>query len=376
MAERASGGIFVWALESFLLAMFAISTVLATQAVGGNKLMAGDYWVLFAVLASCVLNLALQTCVAVTSKANFISRDQGYLHKSVAQAHCCSVTVLLALYIIIMISSLSDLNWANAYYTAAPGLIWLTGSITLAFLSVLWVTSIAGSWAATASGDSNSLFCTLPTTSVICILYPVVHEIGNSGLMACTDSFVSMVAVAYANLAILTSFTLSILDHIEFDPVSIFPKFMRTVSGRSPFFRIYSLINGIAAFVPLMIYTTVATKVDWIAISVILSVHLSLTVSIVLHVSRFFIPTPSSSDKVEDLALDNTNSEIIDAEINESPQKPPKLTYNQNLQSSNELTNRRMAILKLDEAGRQSLYSSKNKELHSPGRQWLSNPNL
>lgn len=358
MAERALGGIFIWALESFLLAMCAISTVLATQAVGGNKLMAGDYWVLFAVLASCVLNLALQTFVAVTSKVNFISQDQGYLHKSVAQAHCCSVTVLLALYIIIMISSLSDLNWANAYYTAAPGLIWLTGSITLAFLSVLWMTSMAGSWAATASGDYNSLFCTLPTTSMICILFPIVHEIGNSGLMVCTDTFVSTVAVVYANLAIITSFTFTLLDHVEFDPVNIMPKFMRTVGDRLPFFRIYSLVHGVGALVALLIYSTVARNVNWITISVISSVHLIITTTTVLGAGRFFIPPQSTNGGSEVSVPEIKDTEIIPAGTNDPTQKTMQNMYKESLKVSDGLTNRRMAMLRLDEAGRQSLYSS------------------
>lgn len=200
MAVRAIGGLFVWALESVMLALSGISIILITQTFGGNKLLAGDLWVMLVVLISCIVNVAMQTIVAILAKKSTITLiffdtnehmdhtehdtntqqlDTGYLHKSVAQAYCCVVSLMLGIYIIVMMESLADLNWANAYYTAAPGLVWVNGSITLAFLTVLWITSIAGAWTATAVGDDNSLFCTLPTTSMACIVYPIIHQVGN-----------------------------------------------------------------------------------------------------------------------------------------------------------------------------------------------------
>jgi hypothetical protein len=192
---RATGGIFVWSIESALLALFGIGTVLITQTFGGILTLTADMWAMLVVMGSCITNLILHTGIVMSSKQTRIqpipgADDNGslpdyavsHLHKAVAQGHCCTVTLVLFLYVIIMLRSLTDLNWANAFYPAAPGLVWLAGSVTLSFITVIWITSIAGAWVATAMGDYNSLFCTLPTTSIACIMYPVIHEIGtNSG---------------------------------------------------------------------------------------------------------------------------------------------------------------------------------------------------
>jgi hypothetical protein len=356
MAVRAIGGLFVWALESVMLALLGISTILVTQTFGG-KLLAGDLWVMLVILISCIVNVAMQTIVAMSAKQGTIMLKSsgdidpnelettqlgiGYLHKSVAQAHCCLVSLMLFMYIVVMQESLLDLNWANAYYTAAPGLVWFTGSITLAFLTVLWITSIAGAWTATAVGDYNSLFCTLPTTCMACVIYPIVHEVGHSGLMVCTTTFVSTLALLYVNLAIASSFTLSILDHVEFDPANILPKFMRTVGDRMPFFRIYSLIHGISVSIALLVYAAFAKNINWVVVGVLLSMNVFMTVTTSIGAGRFLVPSLRHTDEQNDsLVVDN----VIGVDTPTAPE-----------QVGDTLSARHITMLRLDEGGRRRL---------------------
>jgi hypothetical protein len=335
---RATGGIFVWSIESALLALFGIGTVLITQTFGGILTLTADMWAMLVVMGSCITNLILHTGIVMSSKQTRIqpipgADDNGslpdyavsHLHKAVAQGHCCTVTLVLFLYVIIMLRSLTDLNWANAFYPAAPGLVWLAGSVTLSFITVIWITSIAGAWVATAMGDYNSLFCTLPTTSIACIMYPVIHEIGTNGLMVCTSPFVTTLAILYTNLALASSFTLTILDHVEFDPVKILPRFMRTVGGDMPSFRIYSLLHGLCISSALILYSLAAHGINWVVIVMLLSLNGIMTLVSSLGLGRFlstslgrdidvkpeYTPTiPTATDIGE--TIDNINKTNLD----------------------------------------------------------------
>ncbi|KAJ1465540.1 hypothetical protein T484DRAFT_1757335 [Baffinella frigidus] len=234
-------------------------------------------WAITTILCSCVLNVALNTLVAFSSKQSVIEApstpegtkpDSGTtgMHKSVAQGHCSVVAIILALHAIMMQQSLVDLNWASAFYPSSPGLVWIVGTATLAFLTVLFITAIAGAWAATAVGDSNPIFFILPTTSIICIMFPVINEIGNNGLMACSSPMVSTFAIIYANLALATSFTLSLLDNVEFDPVRLLPKMMRTVGDRAAYVRIYCLLHGVCISGTMVVYWMSARKVGTVTV--------------------------------------------------------------------------------------------------------------
>jgi len=309
---RSTGGIFVWSIESALLALFGIGTVLITQTFGGILTLTGDMWAMLVVMCSCIANLVLHTGIVMSSKQTRIQSIHGpernstlpdyavsHLHKAVAQGHCCTVSLVLFLYVIIMLRSLTDLNWANAFYPAAPGLVWLTGSVTLSFLTVIWITSITTAWVSTAMGDYNSLFCTLPTTSIACIMYPIIHEIGTNGLMVCTSPFVTTLAILYTNLALASSFTLAILDHVEFDPVKILPRFMRTVGDRMPAFRIYSLLHGLCISSALVLYSLAAYRINWTVVVVLLSLNGIMTLVSSLGLGRFFSTSLARDTDVE-----------------------------------------------------------------------------
>jgi hypothetical protein len=287
---RATAGVFIWAIESCLLALFGVGSISLVHVAGGTSPIAMDMWVISIVLCSCLLNIILNTVVAFSSKQTIITPitarenetsdfEVVYMHKAVAQGHCSVVAITCALYTIILQRSLMDLNWASAYFPATPGLVWITGTATFAFLTVLLVTSITGAWAATAMGDSNTLFWILPTTSIVCIMFPIINEIGSNGLMVCSSPMVSTFAIIYANLALATSFTLSLLDSVEFDPVRIFPKFMRTVGDRTASFRVYNMIHGLCTSATIVVYWMSTRNLGIVTMVVLLSVNGAITLS-------------------------------------------------------------------------------------------------
>lgn len=290
---RATAGVFIWAIESTLLALVGVGIISLINTITGSSPIAVDMWAVFVTLISCVFDLMLNTFIAFSSKQSIIQGPSAseagesdsrtmFLHKSVTQGHSCVVAIILVLYCIIMQQSLVDLNWASAFYPSSPGLVWIAGSVTLAFLTVLFTISITGAWAATALGDSNPIFFIVPTTAIICIMFPILNEIGNNGLMACSSPMVSTVAIIYANLALATSFTLSLLDNVEFDPVKLLPKFMRTVGDRAASIRIYSLIHGGCISVTMVLYWMSARKVSSLIIFALIIVNGVVTLTISL----------------------------------------------------------------------------------------------
>jgi len=281
---RATAGVFIWAIESTLLALIGVGSISLVHVLGGSSPISADMWAIFTILCSCLLNVTLNTLVAFSSKQSVIeepSTPEGQtpnsnttgMHKSVAQGHCSIVAIILALHVITMQQSLVDLNWASAYFPSSPGLVWVVGTATLAFLTVLFITAIAGAWAATAVGDSNPIFFILPTTSIICIMFPIINEIGNNGLMACSSPMVSTLAIIYANLALATSFTLTLLDNVEFDPVRLLPKLMRTVGDRAAYVRIYCLLHGVCISGTMVVYWMSARKVGTVTVFALIIVN-------------------------------------------------------------------------------------------------------
>jgi hypothetical protein len=285
---RAVGGVFVWAIEAVLLSLFAFGVMSIIHVVGVTSPIAMDMWAIFTIGCSCVLNVLMHTLVACSSKQTMIppvesDTAQGfqsvYLHKAIAQGHCIVATILTTLYALVLYRSMIDLNWASAYYPAAPGLAWITGTTSFSFLTVLWMVSIAGAFAATAVGDTNPLFWTNPTSSVICIMFPILNEIGSNGLMVCSSPMISTLAILYSNIALATSFTLSLLDNVEFDPVRILPKFMRSMGDKTPSFRVYSMLHGLCISATVVMYWIVEPNVGLATTVVLLSVNGAITLS-------------------------------------------------------------------------------------------------
>ena len=330
---RATAGVFIWAIESTMLGLFGVGSVSLVHVFGGSSPLSADMWAIFVVFSSCILNIIMNTVVAFSSKQTLIqdptspeNKESGsgvvFMHKSITQGHCSVVAIILALYIIILQQSLFDLNWASAYFPSSPGLVWIVGTVTLAFLTVLFVTSISGSWAATAVGASNPIFFILPTTSIICIMFPIINEIANNGLMSCSSPMISTFAIIYANLALATSFTFSILDNVEFDPVKLLPKFMRTVGDRTASIRIYNFLHGICISGTMIVYWISARKVGTVTIFalIILNGVVTLSTSMPLIASLLQMKTldmdrqgnrkvKDKSNNAESQSSSNSNSE-------------------------------------------------------------------
>jgi hypothetical protein len=262
--KRMTSGIFVWSIEQALLALIGFGIVTAWQSLATTVVATADFWVMLVMLISCVATLVVHTGIAFHATNEFISRtdddatadgDLSYLHKPVAQAHCCVVVLLTGTYICMFLNSLYDLTWAAAFYPTAPGLVFATGSANIAFCFILFVVSVASAWACTAVGDSNTLFMYHPLFLIICVVYPLMHEIGQNGLMICSSQLTSTLTFMYANLTIASSFALHFLDVYEFDPAQVFPKFMHSVAGRQrPIFRVYSLLHGLLIIIPFIAY--------------------------------------------------------------------------------------------------------------------------
>ena len=314
---RATASVFVWAIESVLLSLAGLGTVALMHFVGGTSAISLDVWGIVIIFVSSLLNLFLHTVVAFTSKQPILTttasddKPDTSLHKAIAQGHSCVVTLILLIHSITMIHSLSDLNWASAYYPSAPGLVWVTGNILLAFFTVLWFLSITGSWSATAIGESNSLFATIPTTAILCIVFPILNEVGYNGLVLCSDPMSTTLAILYANLSIATSFCISLLDAVEFDPARILPKFMRTIDGRLPKLRIYSVIHGTGVSVTLIMYWIVARKVSTATVMFILTLNGIVTLGNTL--SGVELPTIFGNSDVDDVSVQSvsdTGSEV------------------------------------------------------------------
>jgi hypothetical protein len=278
VATRMTSGIFVWSIEQGLLALIAFGIVTAWQSLATSIVATADFWLTFVFLISCFSTLLLQTAIAFRATSDTVSLvsedhdgDLSYLHKPVAQAHCCVVVLLSTAYGFMFVSSLYDLNWASAWYPAAPGLLFATGSGTIAFCCIFFVVSVANAWSCTSVGDSNYLFLYQPLFLLLCVIYPLIHEIGQNGLIICSSSLVSTLTFVYLNLTIASSFALHFMDIFEFDPAHVFPVFMHSMAGNRPLFRVYSLLHGLLIIIPFITYAAFTPSIS-VGVVVFLSI--------------------------------------------------------------------------------------------------------
>jgi hypothetical protein len=133
---------------------------------------------------------------------------------------------------------------------------------------------------------------------------------------------ISTFAIIYANLALATSFTFSILDNVEFDPVKLLPKFMRTVGDRTASIRIYNFLHGICISGTMIVYWISARKVGTVTIFalIILNGVVTLSTSMPLIASLLQMKTldmdrqgnrkvKDKSNNAESQSSSNSNSE-------------------------------------------------------------------
>jgi hypothetical protein len=290
-----TSGIFVWGIEQTLLALVAFGIVTSWQSVATTSVATADCWVTFVLLFSCCATLVVQSGIAFSSKRDVVSQptddgatniDLSFLYNAVAQAHCCVVVLIGISYIFIFFVSLYDLVWVTAFFPSAPGLLFATGSGSIAFLFVMFFISMASVWACTPVGDSNYLFFYHPLFMMVCVVYPVLHEIGQHGLIICSKPVVTTLTFMYVNLTIASSFALHCMEIYEFDPAHVFPAFMHSIAGQRPLFRVYSLLHGLSIIIPFLGYASVNPSVS---VEIVIVISLLAFVSTVLQSLNFHV---------------------------------------------------------------------------------------
>ena len=313
-ALRMTRGVFVWSIEQTLLAFVAFGTVTAWQALAAATSATADSWITFVLLFSCAVTLVIQSVIAFYSVSDIISQpvedekvisDLSYLHTAVAQAHCCIVVLFSGSYMFVFFTSLYNLVWVTAFFPFAPGLLFATGSGIISFHLVLFFVSVANVWACTSVGSSNALFFYRPLFMMLCVVHPVLHEIGQNGLIICSTPVITTMTFMYVNLTIASSFALHFMTIYEFDPAHVFPQFMHGVAGKRPFFCVYSLLHGLLIIVPFVCYAALSSSVS-VAPAVVIALLASVaTVLQSVNFKELFLKNKTVSD---------ANSEVTDSD--------------------------------------------------------------
>ena len=309
-----TSGVFVWSIEQTLLASIAFGTVTAWQALASATSANADFWITITLLFSCLVALVMQSGIAFYSVTNVISQpvydskvtsDISYLHTAVAQAHCCIIVLLTCSYVFIFLTSLHDLVWVTAFFPSAPGLLFATGSGILSFCCILFFVSVANVWACTCVGNSNALFCYHPLFMMLCVVYPILHEIGQNGLIICSTPVITTLTFMYVNLTIASSFALHFMTIYEFDPAHVFPQFMHGVAGKRPFFCIYSLLHGLLIIVPFLCYAATSSSFSlYIAVVIALLAFVATLMQSVNFTQLFYKQKSIDNGVSDDLKRD------------------------------------------------------------------------
>jgi len=324
-----TSGIFVWGIEQTLLALVAFGIVTSWQSVATTTIATADLWITFVLLVSCCATLVVQSCIAFSSKSDVVSQptddgatknDLSYLYTAAAQAHCCVVVLLGSSYFFIFLISLHDLVWVTAFFPSAPGLLFATGSATIAFFIVLFFISLASVWACTPVGGSNFLFLYHPLFMMVCVMYPVLHEIGQNGLIICSKPVVNTLTFMYVNLTIASSFALHFMEIYEFDPAHVFPDFMHSISGQRPFFRVYSLLHGLLIVVPFLGYAVLSPSVSFASVFVISLLAFVSTLLQALNLKALF--RTNGKEQTSDKQSNQTGPESDQVDMNNHDEDP------------------------------------------------------
>jgi len=121
---------------------------------------------------------------------------------------------------------------------------------------------------------------------MVCVVYPVLHEIGQHGLIICSKPVVTTLTFMYVNLTIASSFALHCMEIYEFDPAHVFPAFMHSIAGQRPLFRVYSLLHGLSIIIPFLGYASVNPSVS---VEIVIVISLLAFVSTVLQSLNFHV---------------------------------------------------------------------------------------
>jgi hypothetical protein len=211
------GGVFVWALEGAFLSLMGwaslralIALTLMTDGVMYN-------WATWTVLLSSLFHVMAQ--VAIASWRLSIVLEHGALaaiaHQTLARAHCCVVFFTTVIFGMVWLWAHSYNRTANIFFSSStPGTIFAGAALT-ALLVVILMVAVAGAFAATPVGASNTLFLFSALWILLGALYPLFVEIGQRELFLCSSTQATIAGILLANSILLASYLLFVLDVLE-----------------------------------------------------------------------------------------------------------------------------------------------------------------
>ena len=272
--ERQLGGIFVWALEGVLFALLGWALYGSFRGLGVLPSHSMHEWVLVTAAGSALAHAFAQCVVVFRRKHTTLERDtlNAALHHGFAQANCCVVFLTLVLYAVVWIEAQHRPQWMQVFFSDSPTTLLVVGATVLAFTVVMLIVVVCNAFAATAIGDGNWLFVTPSVVLLLGIVYPFVHEIGDRELLLCTDTGTNSIAIVLLNSGLLVSYTLFVLDTLNFDPLRAFDGTVlqaRWDVGLDPKLRIYLLLHALFVALWLSAYLVVARTVStvlWVAL--------------------------------------------------------------------------------------------------------------
>jgi len=272
--ERRLGGIFVWALEGGLFALLGWALYASFRGLGVLPSHSMHEWVLVTTAGSALAHGVAQCVVAFRRKNETLEQDtlNAALHHGLAQANCCVVFLTLLLYTVVWMEAQQRSQWMLVFFSASPSTLLVVGATVLAFTVVMLIVVVCNAFAATAIGNSNWLFVTPSVVLLLGIVYPFLHEIGDRELLLCTDTGTNSIAIVLLNSGLLVSYTLFVLDTLNFDPLRAFDGTVlqaRWDVGLDPKLRIYLLLHALFVALWLSTYLVVARTVStvlWVAL--------------------------------------------------------------------------------------------------------------
>jgi hypothetical protein len=228
-----------------------------------------DTWAVLSVSGSVVCTFVLFIIVMCVGSA---VPDAAQFLKEIGRACCCSVFVVLLVYIVLVTRATSSVMWRDAFFAVDTFSLVMSAGV-LAFLSVVLLLVSLLSFTCTLPGQGNALFLNLCTVAGLVLTYPVLHEIANSGLLMCTDEMNNTFAFIYVNLAVATSMLLYVLDVLEFNPEHLLPKFMvGSSAGIHGGVRVYNILHGLILFAFITCYILLARNIleieQWFAAAI------------------------------------------------------------------------------------------------------------
>lgn len=329
MAERRQlGGVFVWSLEGVVLGVLTYGLQQSLAALNVLPVRVAHEWVLAVVVLSSAVQLITQLALAawhkqdalvsgdisdavlnsfalasaegrdvsekkrvalVSGKGSKISdkddvlwktvevmdkhATNSALHKAVAQAHLCVLFFATVVYVSVLVQGVQHAQWAAVFFATSPvtgadALTVLVGVFICMFLLVSLIIALCNCFAATPLGERNTLVLFSPLVLTLCMVYPLLHEIGTRELFFCTTAETNLLAMLFVNFAIATSFLFFVLDVVEFDACNVLPDVLHSRVQGEAGVRLYLMLHAVFVAAGLTVYVILVPTVP-VAITIL-----------------------------------------------------------------------------------------------------------